>query len=72
MSAAAPAPVRGVFVAEPDGSYVCDRCLPAAGLDVLDLDVEVWEEWSGGWLTEEIDCRVCGRRIPVYADGVQP
>jgi len=58
---------EGLFVANLDGTFTCDLCIPLIpGLlrKLGNADVEVWREGSEGW-TEEISCEHCGRDIPV-------
>jgi len=56
-----------IFVANADGTFYCNDCIPA-DLDVGSFDVETWEEYSSGW-TAPCVCRECKLSIPVYVDG---
>ncbi len=59
--------LRGTFVANADGTFLCNRCIPPH-LDLGDERVEVWEVGSSGWLTPVI-CRDCKLSIEVFVDG---
>jgi hypothetical protein len=61
-----------VFVANNDGTFTCENCLSDELRARLgDDDVEVWEEYSDGWL-EPCVCSACHLSIPVYVTGKQP
>ena len=59
--------LEGIFIAVKDG-FICSDCLLPAEVKTLgDTNVEVWEEYSGGW-TAPCVCKRCHLSIPVYVD----
>jgi len=61
-----------VFVAHADGAFTCEDCLSAELRARLgDDDVQVWEEYSEGWLGPCV-CATCHLSIPVYVTGREP
>jgi hypothetical protein len=56
-----------VFVANEDGTYFCEGCIPPS-IDVGSDDVVTWLEGTNGWLTP-IKCCACGRAVDIVVDG---
>lgn len=71
-----PAKVEDIFVATGPDSYLCSDCLNTPEHDALrarlgDDDVDVWEDYSAGWLSAPI-CAGCKLSLPVYVNGNDP
>jgi len=68
-----PEPVEDIFVATGPDTYLCAECLNTPAHDELrarlgDVDVDVWEEFSDGWLSAPV-CAECKLSLPVYVNG---
>jgi hypothetical protein len=66
--APAAAPFGDIFVAHDDGTFECEPCAAAKGIDFGDDDVNTWEVGGGGWLGPVVCC-ACKLSIPVYVNG---
>lgn len=55
-----------VLVAHPDGTFQCEPCARASGVDLE--AAQTFEVGSDGW-TAPVVCRSCRLSIPVYVDG---